>query len=331
MKLRFLVLAMVLCLGINKRTVAEDVKNDTMIKIQTTAEELPHEILDLDDEASRARVGTPYEVVMIFVNDVNGDDLGFTHGARIEGATKTKNGIRLKLAYSTDLYTAKAAKKNAEGLTPQYFTDENLVRFIADNMYEGKLWYWKGEVGWHQLNNIESDNLFYGSAQQMMIHTAFKEYKSFRHAIPTEEGRGRQNGIMGDVAVGFQRDAEFKGAQLRAKTQIGTRQSSLDNASYDYASFDLSSSYIIRDKVKFSVMAETKAIRHQTGTEFNHSLNTSVKTKRWELGAGVMQVDGEVNNYVAHNKPSIKTNEFDPIYKVYMTYRFGRKVTEISK
>ena len=136
MQLRLLVLHFILSFGFATSAFSDDTSKSTILKVETTTEELPTEILDLDDEAWNSRNDRPYEVTIELLNDntmnrkTSGDDYAHTHGLKIAGSKKTEKGIKISLIYTTDLYTKKEGKREDDGRTPQYFTDENLSFWI---------------------------------------------------------------------------------------------------------------------------------------------------------------------------------------------------------
>lgn len=327
MSFRAFFLGIVLSLGLVVSSFASE-DEVVQLKIETTAGELPQEILDLDDKAWMESPGSPYEIQLIFLNDNikgsdrDGDDYGHTHGMRIVGATRTKEGINLKVAYSTDLYTKKAGYQ-VNGYGPQNITDENLMRLIVNNIDQDKVWFWEAQIGWQQLSSLDSDNIFYASEQQEMAHKFLKKYQKISVPVTVPDGRGRVDGVMGDVAIGLQKNVDIGKVNLNATGLVGSRQSSLKDVDYNYFETSLAAAYSFSKSFRLSMEVESKIKKHELGTEYSYSFDTSLEMKRLELGAAVTFYDGEVENYVLYNLPSRKDGKIDPMYMLYGKYHFG--------
>lgn len=312
--LRFLILLLVL------PAFAEE----PLFKVDTSTEELPREFYELDSRLYELGRNRPYEVVIVLANDLgSGDDYGHTHEFKIVGVTKLSNGIRVRVSYSTDLYTEKIGEKNAEGLTPQHFLDENIGKFMADNIDSGKLYYWKGEIGWHQLNDDPSKNIFRGSTQQILFHKIINPFIPQKQPLNVSEGHGKQNGVLGGISVGVQKNYQHGSLSIRPQAEIGVSKSTLKDADYEYASVSLESTYVVRSQYRAGILLGSEAKRHATGTQYTHSVMASVETKHWVVGAGVYANRGELDNHTRYNKPT-KDGKIDPIYMIYGSYRFGR-------
>lgn len=121
------------------------------------------------------------------------DDYGHTHGLSITGVTQLKNGIRLRLSYSTDLYTQQAGKKDAEGRTPQYFMDKNFARFIIDNIdagtqntfsidasFESSNWIFGGGVNYYR-GDIDNHVRYNNPSINGEMEPVYYVYASYRY------------------------------------------------------------------------------------------------------------------------------------------------------
>lgn len=297
---------------------------EPLFKVKTTIDKLPREFYDVDSRLYELGENRPYEVVLVLANDLGvGDDYGYTHEFKIVGVTKLKNGIRLSISYSTDLYTEKIGEKNAEGLTPQHFLDENIGKFMADNIESGKFYYWKGEVGWQQLNDVPSKNIFRGSAQQILFHKIINPFFPQKQPLNISEGYGRQNGAMGEISVGAHKKFQYGSVEVHPSAELGVSKSTLKGANSAHASVSLEATYVVKKEYRLNLAIESEAKKHSTGTQFTNSINASVETKRWVAGAGVYASRGVLDNHTRYNKPSL-SGKIDPIYMIYGSYRFGR-------
>lgn len=298
--------------------------DEPLLKINTPVEDLPHEISDLDDRIQDHPFKAPYEVVLVLANDLGpgpDDDFGYTHGLKIIGATKFKNGIRLRLSYSTDLYATKIGPKDAEGLVPQYFMDENLGKFIVDNMDAGNTYYWKVEAGWHQLNNIYEPNPFSASTQQLVLHKLVNPVLPQRQILNVSEGYGRQNGVVVGGSLGLQKTFEYKRLKLRPQIEAGVSGSTLKDSSHSYASLSLEATFVIKNEFKINALMEGQAKLHAQGVQYSYFAGLRLEGRSWFAGAGVYVYGGDIDNHMKYNLPN--NGKMDPINMIFGAFKFG--------
>jgi hypothetical protein len=297
---------------------------EPLFKVETSKDKLPREFYDLDERLYGPDSKRPYEVVLVLANDLGvGDDYGHTHQLKIVGVTKLKNGIRLRFSYSTDLYTEKIGEEYAEGLTPQHFMDESIGKFMADNIESGNFFYWKGEAGWNQLSDDNTANVLRGSTQQIFFHKIINPFLPQKQPLNVSDGFGTKNGIMVGASGGLQKNFQLGSLHLRPQAEVGISKSTISTTDHAYASASLESTYIINPRYKASLIAESQALRHLTGTQLSHSLNANLESKNWVVGAGVYLNRGTLDNHMRYNKPN-NEGKIDPMYMIYGSFRFGR-------
>jgi hypothetical protein len=295
-----------------------------LFKAETTIDKLPREFYDIDERLYERDTKRPYEVVIVLANDLGvGDDYGHTHEFKIVGVTKLKNGIRLRVTYSTDLYTEKIGEKNQDGLTPQNFLDENIGKFMADNVEAGRFYFWKAEAGWHQLSDVYTNNIFKGSAQQIFFHKIINPFIPQKQPLNESSGYGQRNGVIGGGSIGVQKNYKKDSLELHSQAEFGITKSSLPKSDSKHVSVSLESTYVIRPDLRASLILESQAKKHNLGTQITHSVNVNVQRKNWMVGAGVYLNKGTLDNHTLYNKPN-SNGKVDPIYMFYGSYNFGR-------
>lgn len=313
---------LILMLFLNLALASEDV----VLKVTSTVGELPPDFLDLNEKPFNLDLDKPFEVVFIMVNDIGfGDDYGHTHGLKIVGATRFEKGIRLKLAYTSDLYSQIIGEENPNGPTPQHFMDENVFKFVLDNLEQGNVSYWKAGLGWQELSNEVTDNPLYASKQQVLFHEFLNLFQSVKSPQNIPEGYGTKDGIMAIGAIGVHDEIQKGNLSLSAQAEIGISQSSMNSSDYEYAAINFSSTYQISKSVRFNFEMEARAKAHNTGTEYSYLLNGYLQKNNWEFGMGFIQYSGEIDNHVVYNIPSRRDGQIDPVIMMYGTYRFGSK------
>ncbi len=296
---------------------------------------LPSVALADTNEITTIRVDNPqnvelienrdFSILFLLVNDSfisSGDDDGYTHGLKVAGTKVTDYGLRITVKYAADLYTEEA-ESEANDDTEQFFTDETLLNVLVDNIEEGNFWYWKGGVGWQQLSNEVTDNFFYGSRQQEVVHGLLNYINEVEQPINIEEdNRKRQdNGIALDYGVGLQQNIEKERLNINFREELGGRYSSLENASFEYLQVSAKSSYQFSQNYSAGVSLGARLTKHHEGLQHAKFIGFAFNTKRFEFGIRAEDYSGDLVNYVLYNKP--ETDDLQ-LY-AYFAYLGGKR------
>ena len=300
----------------------------TFIKVSTQVKDLPDEIRTLDPAVDLLDPSLNYEVSFAMVNDSvyrpkGGTDDGYTHGVQLLGGIRLHNGIHLAVAYTTDLYTAPVPGDPSPTRNEKYFTNENLIRFIADNVGQDKAWYWKADGGWRRLSNDVNCNFFDASCQQIWFHNILNKLKTVSSPVDIEDGRGIQDSPFVGGASGFQQFSHLGPIGFINREELGAELSPVDGVSDIYGSYKVGATYVLKRGYRFEIGLGFLAKAHSQGIEYQPSIEARFDTSHWTVGAERTHYFGDIQNYVLYNLPS-PNGKYDPILKVYVNYRFKR-------
>lgn len=295
-----------------------NVEEHTVLKVDTHVDEIG---LETQSDSKK------FSFVFLLVNDSfveSGDDVGYTHGLKVVGTRMTDYGVRVTLKYSADLYTEFVTEEDADKHeSNQFFTDETLVGVFLDNIEQNNFWYWKGGLGWHQLSNDETDNLFYASTHQRVVHRLLNYVNSVKQPNHIEESdrKRHENGVVVDAGIGLQQSYGKGKLSLDLKEELGGRIASIDDASFTYGQISAQVSYQINKKYAVSATVAYQSKQHANGVQASKLVGLGVNTDSWEFGIRAEGYDGDAPNYVLYDTPETA----DMQLYLYGAYYFGKK------
>jgi hypothetical protein len=314
-------------------TPADDSPNTpgvSVIKIKTQVKDVPDSIRKLDPALSLMDPSLPFEVTFGLVNDSvyrekGGTDDGYTHGAFLVGGYRFQNGLHLTVAYSTDLYTAPVPGDSSPTRNEKYFTNENVLRFIADNVQQNKVWYWKAEAGWRRLGNETQCNFLDAECQQIWFHKILNDFKTVASPVDIAQGRGIQDSPLAGGAIGLQQFTPLgkPNIVLVTREDIGTELSTVTDASDAYSDVSVAAAYVLKGEYRFEFGGKLLSKAFAQGFEFQPGWEAQFGTKHWIVGVERKHYLGTVQNYVLYNLPS-PNGKYDPITTIYVDYRFKK-------
>lgn len=283
-----------------------------------------------------------FDVLIGIVNDHNayamglikerGDDFGYTHGAVIEIGTKIQSKYHLKFKYSTDLYTQpidgeKIDLKDDNFTVRQHLTNENITRFVLDNYDEGKLYFWKAELGWHKLDHRPDDNNFLlASTQQLRYHRLLNSIKPGMNMIPTNlyDGQPSREGILAGFFMGTRQIFTSDSGKFRLKFEevAGVEYSDATNTLYQHA--EASGKLTFQKaphELAFEIGAGVSVNKHEHGTQYTPFVDLGIgRARMWRIGVRAEYYKGDLNNDSGYNVINSELGYNDPTAKIYYQY-----------
>lgn len=297
------------------------------LKVHTEYRDIPAIIRSDFDGNKTIREREDFEIVFILSNDsatTDGDDQGNTHGLKVIASQMFKNGITVRAAYSSDLYTEQPFEtKNEDGTKTQYFADDTITKFIIDNIESKKLFYWKAEVGWQTLTSEESSNILLASSQQRFFHDLaqnINENISTFNNISAPELESE--GLITGLSLGLQKNWHMNEFTLKTRSQIGIVDSQVREADYDFFRGKLGLNYSFGTR---SIELETfyEERHHIHGVESRFGQGIMLYGRKWDMGIHRVSYRGTPMNYMRYNIPNVDTGEYDSTLLLHTTYRFG--------
>jgi hypothetical protein len=300
------------------------------ITIKTKVKDVPDAIRKLDPALDLMNPEQAFEVTFGLVNDSvyreqGGTDDGYTHGAFLAGGYQFQNGLHLTVAYSTDLFTAPVPGDPSPTRNEKYFTNENVLRFIADNVQQDKAWYWKADLGWRRLGNNVNCNFLDAECEQLWFHGVLNDLKTVSSPVDIAQGRGIQDSPLAGGGLGLQQFTPLgkPNIVLITREEVGTELSTVADATDAYSDVSVAAAYALKGKVRFEVGGRELTTAFAQGVEFRPGWETQVGTKHWTISVEREHYMGTVQNYVLYNLPS-PNGKYDPITTISLTYQFKK-------
>jgi hypothetical protein len=261
-----------------------------------------------------------------------GDDFGYTHGAIIEIGTKINQKYNAKFKYTTDLYTKPIDSEeidlgNGNFSVRQNISNENITRLILDNYAVGKLFYWKANIGWHEINHEpDNHNFLLGSTEQLRYHQLLNAIKPGMNMIPIHEDDGRpsKEGMLAGIMIGSDQLFASQNGKVRLllKEEIGTEYSYATDT--NYMALDTSATFTYQKephKLAFEFGVGYKAKTHKEGVENSSYIDLGIgRAKKWKVGVRAEYFSGTLNNDSDYNLINPELGINDPVARIYYKY-----------
>lgn len=278
-------------------------------------------------------VTNDFNVLKVFGLQFDTDDFGYTHGSQLSIIGSLPDGKTLTFDYSTDLYTQPVQGTMVQlpdggRRVQQYFTDENIFRLILSNKMNNRLFYWRAELGWQELNSQIRGNYRYGSNQQLHFHDFVNQInvgqtKSF---VNLENGKPFRNGPLVGIYYGFHKTIlnYYQHCEVNTEIEFGHRESSLHGADLNLLKFELINSCLTNSmKNQYQLVIGSEVIEHELGTQSKNYFDLSWSSKKWKIGFIFELPQGDLINYQDYNILNIENDQVDPIFKVYLQRRLN--------
>lgn len=269
-----------------------------------------------------------FNVLKVFGLQIDTDDFGYTHGTQLTIVGSLPNGKTLTFDYSTDLYTQPITGTmiqlpNGGRQVDQFFTDENIFRFIFSNQNKNRLFYWRTELGWQELNSQIRGDYRFGSNQQLKFHeyvnsfnvTQTKYFRNFENGKPFRQGPlfGLYLG-MNKVLLNYYRSCQFE-----MDTEIGRRESRLNGADLNTLKIQFINQCLSRSlKNTYQFVIGSEMTEHSLGQQNSQYIDGSWANKNWKIGFRFELPSGDLINYQDYNLLNYETGEIDPLFKIYL-------------
>lgn len=313
------------------------------LKIKVTNEnQLTRDVNDVFRDYGFDSANEGYDILIGLVNDHNvyslglikerGDDFGYTHGMIFEIGKKLKNGNHIKFKYSSDLFSKPIDGEvipldNDNFSIRQNITNENIAKLVIDNYDLGKLHYWKGEVGWHQLSqDVKSNNVLLGSTQQLQFHRLLNSIHPGTNMIPinVDNGAPTREGIFTGFFIGSTQIFVSESSKFRLKFQeeVGAQFSAATHTLYKSA--DINSTLTFHrasHKLGFEVGTGIRSQTHSNGVMYTHYFDLGIgRSRKWRIGVRAEYYHNDLNNDSGYNliNPELPGN--DPVARIYFQY-----------
>ena len=257
----------------------------------------------------------------------------YTHGTQLSIIGSLPNGKTLTFDYSTDLYTqpivgTMTQLPNGGRQVDQFFTDENIFRFILSNQNKNKLFYWRAELGWQELNSQLRGDYRFGSNQQLKFHelvnsinvTQTKYFRNF------ENGNSFRQGPLFGLYLGMNKVLFnfYRHCQLEVESEFGRRESRLGGADLNTFKFQLINQCASRSmKNSYQFILGTEMTEHELGQQNSQFLDLSWKNRNWKIGFRFELPAGDLINYQDYNLLNYENGEIDPLFKIYLQRRLN--------
>lgn len=246
---------------------------------------------------------------IVFGQENDGDDFGFTHSMDISLGKTNFKGITYKGSLYTGLYTVRTGKTekiDGRSVYPQRFTNETRVELNLDNIQQDKKWYWKAGAGFVKLDSEKQEGILRATGQQAMMHKATAQY-DFNNST---DGKGIRNGAAVNAIIGFQMLKKLgANCKIRTYAETGGRFSSLED---DHISLGAGINFFKQkpesNKVLFTKtginsrlhnLKDANGSRTALQTQANLSLGYSGQKAAVEIG--VTKSFGDLQNYASYN------------------------------
>ncbi|WII72428.1 hypothetical protein QJS83_00920 [Bdellovibrio sp. 22V] len=262
------------------------------------------------------------------------DDHGYTHGSKIAIGGHLPSGHYMTFSYASDLYTKPiegTARRLEDGgrYVDQHFTNENVLKIIIDTVDKnrGKVFYWKAEAGWQQLNSASRGGALSGATQQAKFHEMVNSIKPGQMKTPTylPDGEGVRNGAILGIYLGVAKEYLFLKnlCRVRAFTEAGSQGSTINRASYVAAKVG-STLYCQQNENTLTYRAEVghESRGYQTGYQGTGYVDLSTGKRQWRIGFRIEQSHGKLHNYQTYNGKNIDNGKIDTLFMVYYRYFF---------
>lgn len=269
-----------------------------------------------------------FNVLKVFGLQFDTDDFGYTHGTQLSIIGSLPDGKTLTFDYSTDLYTQPIVGTmiqlpNGGRQVDQFFTDENIFRLILSNKNKNKLFYWRAELGWHELNSQIRGDYRFGSNQQLKFHEYVNsinvnQTKYFRNF---ENGKPFRHGPMFGLYLGMNKVLFhfYRSCRVQVESEFGRRESRLQGADFNSIQFQMVNQCTSRSmKNSYQFAIGTEVTEHELGHQNSQFLDLSWKNNNWQIGFRFELPSGELINYQDYNLLNIETGEIDPLFKIYL-------------
>lgn len=342
-------LAIILMLGLSSLSTAfgaatskstESSQNLSIIRLDyDSAAEAPTELQEVLNQSFKPTENRkiPISVYLSLANDFNflrivgvkkhTDDFGYTHGLDFKIIGELSENYTLSFNYSTDLYTTPLtgeleSSTNNTPQTRQFYTDENILKVILSHKPNNKMFFWRAEAGWIELDSEYRTNYLKGSTHQDVFHDLVNGISSYTTKDPVFVGNGKDDrdgfliGVYTGLAKSFYKDTDACNkttelvAGLRSTTLPGTNQRSLEARLVLDCSFRFT-------KNRFMVETGYQIIDHDKGMQRQQYFDFSTKRTKWKFGFRVENYSGDLVNHVDYNLPNVENGEIDPIFKIY--------------
>lgn len=284
----------------------------------------------------------PISIYLTLTNDLNllrivgvkknPDDFGYTHGLEFKVIGDLPNDYGLTLSYSTDLYTnpveGELSSDPKDNKIKQYFTTENILKLVVSHKPENKMFFWKAETGWIELDSKVRTNYLKGSTQQDAFHGLVNAFSSgtTKDPVMVANGKDDRDGILFGVYMGlaksFQKDSDA--CKKTMELQAGIRTSSLPHTTLKSMEARLTLDCGFRfTRTRFRIETGYQATEHNEGVQRQQFFDFSTKRSKWKFGFRVENNSGDLVNYTDYNLPNVQDGTIDPIFKIY-TQRYLR-------
>lgn len=262
------------------------------------------------------------------------DDYGYTHGytASVGGSLPSDHYLRFE--YSSDLYTRPVDLENPEVKTEhgqvevkQYFVNDNVARFVIDNINQGKLFYWRGELGWEKLDNRKTNSAAAASRQQEVLHELLNssDSGSTKKPIYVTDKPTTKEGLVVGAYAGLQKYFKFDKSicSYGVRAEVGQRENEIKGADYsEVAAFGNAICQSGPKSISYRLDVGVREQLHDEGRQEKFLVDFSVGVKTWRVGLKVERIKDDLHNYMEYNIPNIKTGDNDATSSIYIHKKF---------
>lgn len=239
------------------------------------------------------------------VSGLDGDDLGYTHGAELEVSGAGPRGFNYTFHAGSDLYTKPTGEKRGRGpdghfIVPIFFTQRSVLSGAADN-FEGRDGLkWKLGAGVRVLDSERAAGVG-AKGQQVAFHKLSKAKGHQVEYIYRPDGLGVRAAVFMQAALGYGRTLAERGAfALKSLAFAEPTVFATGGGSSLKLHAELSAS-LEKLRSKTSVVAGAGLIAHDEGVQSDLSFGVSYGRRRWGLESKVHFPGGELANEVGYN------------------------------
>jgi hypothetical protein len=268
----------------------------------------------------------------------DGDDEGYTHGTTVDISKTLKNNITLKLNGQTHLYTQYDSAnwfhrfddpdQDGKPSTPYKFTNEAIIKIVADNVQKQNVLFWKAGVGWTKLDNQHWKSILTASGQQFrwhnLIQSTMGEDMATDPVYMVNEDKFKQS-LNLEAFVGLQKNLVFGQSSCRLKltAEMGGQVNSVGSSFFKteagtYFFYQKSNS-----NFNFMMGASAEAVAFKGGTQLNLKPGLGVQKGRFQFGLIYNQTYGKLNNYASYNTPN-EDGKIESIMTMNIGFLIGR-------
>ena len=251
----------------------------------------------------------------------SGNDFGNTHGTKIQIGTDT-NGYYQQGAFETNLYTQQASSfnKNKQGRTKayQFFTEENILRYLVDNRNKGHVVFYEAGGGVTELNRDDVRGWLFATGQQKTFHKYTADYDFIN--IP-RNGKN-QTGIFAESGIGHFSQALFQNGSCRISGEIKVNaiKSTIHNADSLTGSGKTNIYFQSGENSwTYNGRVEVATIFHQTANSPASSVGVGAGAGKGSLAISFdakKTISGTPQNYVDFNQDTDTTYTIEIIKKL---------------